>query len=275
MPPSISQTRSSGAPLGIAGAVMLHVGIVAATFLTWSHRLDIQDQTPVVPVDLVTLADKTNVTAMVKQQPKAPPKEEEQPPAPEPAPTPQAAAPAPQQEEAPPPEQTEAPVKLAKPLPQPKIQPVQKPEEKKSKFDLDNIAALLDKRAPAASSAPTARAGARNIKGIGAQNAMTADLISMLASQIYRCWSPPVGAPNAGDLTVSFELFLTPDGNVAQPPQLKANSVPAGGESYARAAVEAARRAIYTCAPYQLPADRYGQWSDVTLNFRPGDFVGQ
>ncbi len=261
----------------MAGAVLLHAGIIAAAFMTWSHKLDIQDATPVVPVDLVTLSDKTNVMAMVKQAPKAPPKEEEQPPTPEPVPTPQAAAPAPQQEEAPPPpEQTEAPVKLAKPPPPlPKVQPQQKSEEKKSKFDLDNIMALLDKRAPAASSAPNARVGNRTVKGIGAQNAMTADLISMLASQIYRCWSPPVGAPNAGDLTVSFELFLTPDGNVAQPPQLKANSVPAGGESYARAAVDAARRAIYSCAPYQLPPDRYQQWADVTFNFSPRDFVGQ
>jgi outer membrane biosynthesis protein TonB len=275
MPQSLSQTRNSGAPLGLAGAVLLHVGIVAATFMTWSHRLDIQDQTPVVPVDLVTLGDKTNVMAMVKQQPKAPPKDEEQPPTPEPAPTPQAAAPAPQQEEAPPPAQAEAAVKLAKPPPLQKVQPVQKNEEKKSKFDVDNIMALLDKRAPQASAAPNARAGTRTIKGIGQQNAMTADLISMLASQIYKCWSPPVGAPNAGDLTVSFELFLTPDGNVAQPPQLKANSVPAGGESYARAAVDAARRAIYTCAPYQLPADRYAQWADVTFNFSPRDMVGQ
>ena len=44
---------------------------------------------------------------------------------------------------------------------------------------------------------------------------MTADLADALKSQIYRCWSPPVGAPNANDLVVDFDLQLNPDGTVA------------------------------------------------------------
>ena len=50
------------------------------------------------------------------------------------------------------------------------------------------------------------------IQGIGAANAMTADLADALKSQIYQCWSPPVGAPNADDLVVDFDLSLNPDG---------------------------------------------------------------
>jgi len=65
---------------------------------------------------------------------------------------------------------------------------------------------------------------------------------------------------------VSYELFLNRDGSVAQPPQLTADSAAAAaGDPYMRAAAEAARRAIYTCAPYTLPADRYNQWHDVTF----------
>jgi hypothetical protein len=259
-------------PAALIGAVLLHAGIVAATFFTWSHTLDIADQTPVVPVDLVTLSDTTNVRAMVKEQPKAPPKEETQPPS-APEQTQQAPTAAPEEEEATPPldEASSQPL-LKPPSVVPKIKP--QPDQKKEKFDINNIAALLDKRAPTPAAAPNAKVGNRTIKGIGDQNAMTADLKAMLQSMIYKCWSPPVGAPHPEQLIVSFELFLNPDGSVAQPPQLVGNSGSAG-DPYARAAIDAARRAIYTCQPYQLPADRYAQWRDVTFRFDPRDMVGQ
>jgi outer membrane biosynthesis protein TonB len=276
MSTSISRLDSSAAavervrsPAGMIGAVVLHVGIVAATLFTWSHTLDIADQTPVVPVDLVTLGDKTNVQATVKEEVKAPPAEEAvQAPVPEPAPPAQSS---PQEEAAPPDEVAPAPeIKPVPPQPAPKLKPEAEP--KKDKFDINNIMALLDKRAPAAASNPNAKTGQRTVKGIGDQTMMTADLKSMLVSMIYKCWSPPVGAPNASDLVVSFRLFLNPDGSVAQPPQLVGNS---GNDSYARAAVEAARRAIYTCQPYSLPQDRYAQWRDVTFVFDPRQMVGQ
>ena len=42
-----------------AVAVLLHAAMIAATLFTWSqHALDIADETPCVPVDLVTIADQ-------------------------------------------------------------------------------------------------------------------------------------------------------------------------------------------------------------------------
>src|ERR1700748_2955353 len=78
-------------PLGLIAAVLLHVVIIGATLFSFAHKLDITaEEAPVVPVDLVTLAQKTNLQAMVKVQPKAPPKDDVQPapPTPTPAPTP-------------------------------------------------------------------------------------------------------------------------------------------------------------------------------------------
>lgn len=258
-------------PAGLIGAAALHALIVAAMFVTWSHTIEIDDQSPpVVPVDLVTIGEKTNVQAMVKQAPKEPPKEEEvQPPAPEQA---QATPAAPQQEEAaPPPDETAA--EKVKPMPPPPPVPEQKPqpEKKKDKFDIDNIMALLDKRAPAAQSAPNAKVGPKTFKGIGAQNAMTMDLVDALRNQIAQCWSPPVGAPHPEQLIVQFELYLNPDGSVSQPPQLMSGA----GDTFARAAAEAARRAIFQCQPYRLPADRYNQWRDIQMTFDPRRMVGQ
>jgi colicin import membrane protein len=104
---------------------------------------------------------------------------------------------------------------------------------------------------------------------------MTADLAQALFSQIYRCWSPPVGAPHPERLIVAFDLTLNPDGSVAEPPQLTADSATiAHRDSFGEAAVEAARRAIYTCAPYKLPTDRYQEWRESTVTFDPRQMLG-
>lgn len=310
-------------PVGLIGSVLLHAGVVAATLFTFAHKLDIaQESPPVVPVELVTIANKTNLTPTVKVRPKAPPKEEkpvsspepekvETPPppeekpqpekleekpepkpveAPEPKPKPVEAPPEPEPKpkaaEAPPPPPPVAakPETEAKPSPPAKSEPKPKTKTaaakadavpKKEKFDIDNVMALLDKRAPAARSGPNARVADRNVKAFGPQNAMTMDLQDSLRSQIQQCWSPPVGAPHPEETVVEFELFLKPDGSVAQPPQLSAESQGAvARDSFTRAAAEAARRAIYTCAPYKLPQDRYGQWQDITLTFDPRQMMG-
>lgn len=267
-------------PIGFVGSLMIHAAIIAATFITFSHKFNvIQESQPVVPVDLVTIAEKTNVTAAVKVRPKPAPKPEDQevqPPQPEKSETP------PQQEEQaetppPPPEAAVEPIKAPPPPPPvPQTKPQTEKPAKKEKFDINNIMALLDKRSPAASSTASARAADRIIKGIGAETAMTADLETAMLSQIRECWNPPVGAPHPDELVVEFELFLNRDGSVAQPPQLSSASQSAAArDSYTRAAAEAARRAIYTCAPYKLPADRYDAWHDISLTFDPRQMMGQ
>lgn len=242
--------------LGFAGSLVLHVSIVVATLFTWTHRLDIAEQTShVVPIDLVSIADQTNVAPMT-EAPLPPP------------PVPDMILPQAQ------PVPAEPNFEIA---PAAKPAPIPKPQIKKEQFDINNIQALLDKRRTSVTTAKNARPGTQNVTGIGAQNAMTADLRTMLQSEIYKCWSPPVGAPHVEDLIVDFDLFLNPDGSVAQPPQLTANSATmAANNPYTRAAVEAARRAIYTCAPYRLPADRYSLWREINpLHFDPRVMMGQ
>jgi outer membrane biosynthesis protein TonB len=279
MPPSTSRIGNSAArveraasPLGMIGAVALHVGIVTATLFTWSHKLEISDRSPpVVPVDLVTIGEKTDIAPMVRVQPKEPPKEEDvQPPVPDTAqPVP---APAPKEEEAaPPPEETVSSEPVPKPPPVvPKTKP--QPEQKKEKFDINNIMALLDRRAPAASAAPSAKVGDRTVRGFGAQNAMTMDLQDALRNQIAQCWSPPVGGPRAADMIVDFDVSLNPDGSVAR----ATSDALTSSNSYTRAAASAAQRAIYTCAPYKLPQDRYSQWREIKpFHFDPRLMMGQ
>ena len=247
-------------------SLALHVGLVVLLFVSFSKKIALPlDSTPIVPVDLVTISDQTNIAPQEKATPLKP--EDNTPP-----PTPQDTAP-PAPEIAPPklelaPDIKPAPKdkpkeaeKSASVMPTPK--PQQKPKETEKSFDINDIEKLLAKKKPT-------KAAMRNVQGVGAQSAMTADLASLLVSQIYHCWSPPTGTPHPERLIVKYEVFLNRDGTVAQPPQLAPDSASAvAGDPYMAAAAGAARRAIYTCSPYRLPADRYAQWRNFVVNFDP------
>jgi len=260
-------------PLGLIGSLALHGLVIAGMMFTFTHKLDIIDESaPVVPVDLVTLAAKTNVMPSARVIPKVTPA-----PAPEPPSPPQTEqAAAPKEEPEPAPTPTPAPAEpIVKAPPPPTVLKVRhkeaaKPNEKKS-FDVDNVLALLNKVAPAEKQS-NARAADRTVRGIGTETAMTADLQSMLISMIKPCWSPPVGAPHPEDLIVELSVSFNPDGTVARPPQLVDQS--SAGSPYYRAAAEAARRALYTCQPFKLPADQYDQWRETTVTFDPRQMMG-
>jgi hypothetical protein len=256
-------TTARGPRAGLAVSLLLHTALISATYLTWSRMVNVSEVSHAVPVDLITVTRVTNIAAMAPPPPPTPPKIE--------VPVPQMEAPALPQfndvEPAPEP-----------PMPQFKIQPEKKTEqqntETKQKQNSQDFAALLNKLTAPAKTPPNVKVGPRTIQGIGAANAMTADLADALKSQIYQCWSPPVGAPNANDLVVDFDLRLNPDGTVASagsPALSNANPNP-----YNRAAASAGEAAIFKCQPYKLPADRYSQWSEINpLRFDPRQMMNQ
>ncbi len=284
MSPSRSTTRirislelGAGArrsPVGFIGALAIYVVVVAAALFTWEHHLDIaQESPPIVPVDLVTIAAKTNIAPaapkIVPQQTPLPVQPVE-PVVPQPVVPPEPVEPPPEQ--AP----SEPLVKIPPPsIVTPKARPQVQPDKKKS-FDINNVLALLNKVAPSPSQSANTKTAQQTRKGIGAQNAMTMDLVDALKNQIEQCWSSPAGAPHPEQLIVYVELSLNPDGSVARPPQLTVQSSAAvSGNPFMAAARDAAIRAIYVCGPYKLPVDRYADWRDSTIKFDPRDLAGQ
>ena len=247
-------------PQGIVGSALLHIGVIGATLVAWTTSRALDD-TPaeVIPVQMVDIADVTNIRPMTREQPKPPevPLEDvtptpavEIPPEPKPAPAPQ---------ESPPP-------------------PVEKPHPQKpqANFDPDRILALLDKSAPRTAPPAQAVRGPQNQRGIGDMNAATMDIQAAFLEQMRECWNFPIGAPHPEQLVVQVEVFLTRDGHLAQPPQLSDDTRAAEGRNpYMRAAADAALRAISICEPYKLPADRYAIWRDLTLVFDPSKMAGR
>jgi outer membrane biosynthesis protein TonB len=268
-------------PAAWIGAISLHVAIVVATLFTFSHKLDITDESaPVVPVDLVTIAPKTNIIATAPSKPKVQPDV-----TPVPAPPPpvaQPVTPPPQEDTEPPPVDTpssEPLIKAPPPPPLPKFKPQQQPQPDKQKATANSIASMVDTVFLHTSPPQTAKPSTRTTKGFGPQTAMTADIQDALRSQIKPCWHTEAlaGMPHPERLAVDFDLFLNPDGTVAQPPQLAADSAAAvASDPYMRAAAETARRAIMECQPYKLPSNEYNTWREISpFHFAPSDMMDQ
>ena len=191
--------------------------IIGATLFTWSHTTRHRRRiAAVVPVDLVTIGAEDQYRAdRADAQPKTPPKEEAQPPRARACPA--SAGHSRQREAAPTPD-------AARPAPNPcrksrnrrssqKLKPAAA-TAKKDKFDINSIVALLNKRAPAAASAPNAKVGqSHDQRRRRAERDDRRSQVACSRSMIAQCWSPPVGAPHPEQLVVRFELFLNPDGS--------------------------------------------------------------
>jgi len=253
-------TTEQGPRYGVVLAAAFHIFIFSAALLTFQRNFDTPEDSNVVPVDLVTIADVTNVAA---QAPPAPEQQMEKMDIPVPA-------------NEPPPDPVMQEVEPAPEPPMPKFEvqkevkkPVEKPVPPK-KNPAQDFAALLNKLTAPEKPVKNAKPAERAIQGIGSGNAMTANIADALKSQIYRCWSPPMGAPDARDLVVDYALRLNQDGTVATLQLTPGTQVMAASNAYTRAAAEAASRAIYQCQPYRLPADRYNVWREINpLRFDP------
>src|ERR1700730_11930715 len=212
---------------GLVASAVLHTAIIVATLVTFSHaKLDIEDKAPpIVPVDLVSIGQKTNIEETVREKPKEvqiqvqPPRQDELqtqvPQLPE------------RGEVAPPPVQSAAEpvVPKPRPIPLPKTKPQTAPEPQKKKSDED-FSALLNKLTTPSAVPKNARVASRTQKGFGAQNAMTMDLEDALRNQIEQCmnWGLVASAPNAQNIVVILDLTLNPDGSVVPRPQLESES---------------------------------------------------
>jgi len=262
------------------------VAVIAAASFAWPRAFDLSEEpSDIIPVELMTVAEATNVVAKVVEQPPEPKEPEAQPPAPAPPPPPppeevEVAPPLPEEKPTPPPEPPK--VVESKPPPAPPV-PRQrpKPEPPQPQFSVDSVLALLDSKAPKQAPTPPTPPPQAQIaeapqKGLGAQTASTLDLRDALLSQIRECWNVPVGAPTPEKLIVQVRVFLARDGSLAQPPLLEPQTrVAAASNPYMRTAAEAALRAVNVCEPYRLlPPDRYDSWREIVMTFDPSRMIG-
>jgi len=140
--------------------------------------------------------------------------------------------------------------------------------EKKDLFDPNSIAALIDKSK--IDSAEVIKKN-NNITQDTEKNVETSGLTiseeDALKAQIFGCWSIPLGLPYNEDLLVKIKLKLEPDGSVAKTEILDHARMNKPGQGFYKVLAESALRAVKLCQPLRVPSTGYERWKDLQLNF--------
>ena len=140
--------------------------------------------------------------------------------------------------------------------------------EKKDLFDPSNIAALIDKSK--IDSAETVKKNDditqdkdKNIENTG----LTLSEEDALKAQIFGCWSIPLGLPYNEDLLVRIKLMLEPDGSVKKTEILDHARMNKPGQGFYKVLAESALRAVKLCQPLRVPTTGHERWKELQLNF--------
>ena len=263
----------------------IHALIVVATIVALPTPKFDPVPTRILPVELLTVAEMTNLKRQAKLEAQKPkpvetPKPKIAPEKPKPTPvppTPEKVEPAPPQpEEKPEPipdkKAEKKPEEKKKPEPpkpeKQKPEPVKKPAKKKPAFDPTNIAALLNKIPDTA--APPDKAEKSDEKADASETdnpdePMTVSELDALRQKINRCFNAGflAAAQDADKLFADISFELAEDGSVLGVP-----SIDKRGPGASDQLAVIARKAVVECSPYdKLPRDKYQTWKDVTARF--------
>ncbi|WP_440681160.1 energy transducer TonB [Candidatus Pelagibacter sp. HIMB1623] len=141
--------------------------------------------------------------------------------------------------------------------------------EKKDLFDPNNIAALIDKSKEEAAETikknndDITQDKVKNIESTG----LTLSEEDALKAQIFGCWSIPLGLPYNENLLVRIKLELKPDGSVTKTEILDHARMNKPGQGFYKVLAESALRAVKLCQPLRVPSTGYERWKELQLNF--------
>ena len=246
--------------------------IITAMSLPFLSKKPI-DLPPIVSVELIQITDETNIPFAPKAKKiieKVKKKEKEK-----------------LVSEQAPPKKVKKEKPDAVPLPDKKIEKVEKIEnkkqnpekidnkvkqvsefEKKELFNPDNIAALIDK-----SKEETVESTNKLDKVTQDQDksielgGLSLSEEDALKAQIFGCWSIPLGLPYSDNLIVRIKLKLKPDGSVIKSEILDHARMNKPGQKFYKVLAESALRAIKLCSPLRVPTTGYERWKELQLNF--------
>jgi hypothetical protein len=257
--------------IGISSGLHILLVIITAMSLPFLSKKPI-DLPPIVSVELIQITDQTNIPFAPKAKKtieKVKEKEKKL-------------------------VSEQAPPKIVKkqkpdavPLPDEKIDKVKKIKDKKQNpekidnevkqvsefekdklFDLNNIAALIDK-----SKVESAEIKDKTDKVTQDQDksidfsGLSLSEEDALKAQIFGCWSIPLGLPYNENLLVRIKLQLKPDGSIIKSEILDHARMNKPGQGFYKVLAESALRAIKLCQPLRVPSKGYERWKELQLNF--------
>ena len=277
--------------LGLPISFALHGAAIFGGLFMYKGGVPPLPETRIIPIELVTVTETTNIRAAIK----APKPEKITPPEAEPMTleTPMENAPEEAEAKEAPKEAPElvevvkqaeviVPDETALPVPDKEIEEVKPAEPEPPTFDLDKLASMIDRSretAPEKNQQKVLQSESNNYvfaensrAGSGEGTAMTVNEMDALQSAMYKCWRMPADAKNPEKLIVRLSVKILPDGyvqdvKIIDKARQRRNDP---GNPFWDVAEQRAVRAVSQCGPYDfLPAEKYSQWKDMTLNFRP------
>lgn len=271
-----------GLPISLA----LHIGVFGG-FSLFAAKAEPLAEAKIIPVEILTVAPETNVSAAIK-----PPKKivQEEPPEIMATPTPMENVQevAPEVKVSPTEQPVEKTVEITPEItedvaevvdiPEPEPDPTPEPPS----FDLDALAGLIDKTRETAPEAnqqialesESAQARFEDIarRAEGEGSGLSATEADLVANAMYKCWRMPAAAKDAENLQVRLNVKLVIGGYVESVTLIDqaASRRLSPGNEYWDIAERGAIAAVNKCAPYDfLPEERYGIWRELILNLRP------
>ncbi len=147
--------------------------------------------------------------------------------------------------------------------------------EKKENLDLNEIAALIDKKKEnLAETKQEADKISQSDDNTMDYSKLTLSEEDALKAQIFTCWSVPIGLPFSEDLLVRVKLQLKPDGTIEKLEMLDHVKMNTPGKENFRTLADSVRRALQLCNPLKVPSSGYERWKNMILNFDARDMLG-
>jgi len=270
--------------LGLPISLALHVTVFGG-FAFFSAGAKPLEPGKVIPVEILSVDEITNVSAAIKPK-KATPKVEQPEVMTTQTPMPNALEDAPEVKTAAPEKTVEKTAEAIVPDPDEVSEPLPEPEKPKEPeapvFDLDKISGLVNKSretAPDKNQQIALQSETNNYRydevvraAVGEGSGMSATETDLLVSAMQKCWRMPAAAKDAENLRVRLKVNFILGGhveNVELIDQAASRRLSPGNPFWAQAEREAIA-AVHKCAPYDfLPDERYGVWRELVLNLRP------
>jgi len=217
---------------GLVASIIGHIGAVMMTMLAWEARsVIVAGGAAVVPVEIVDVADESNVRALAEEVP-----EEDL--------SPEAA-----EETA---EAQPAPAPSPRPTPQPRR------NQQQDQFDPEAVARMLNADSKTGRTQQEGQNAQRNQRGVGQGTAdrvtVEARVAALVDRHLRRCWRMPDDLPDPDRLVVTLAFQLNRNGTLSGQPRV------VSPRNYTfdapmNEAVNRAMRAVRQCDPYTILTD--------------------
>ncbi|MEP7210144.1 MAG: hypothetical protein ABI740_04845 [Alphaproteobacteria bacterium] len=259
---------------GVTFSVALHIALVLGGIVVVPRLMTEPTPMAILPVELLTIADTTNVKPVAEEPKKA---EEADVTADKATPAP---APAAEAKAEPVPEPLPVP-DLKKPEPEkPKPEAKPAPEAKKPEKMADTLDSILksvpDKKPSKTQADRSTTASLRDVqdaarKGAGDNQRMTMTIADSIRSQLMSrgCWTDKDDMPDAKRLHATIRVRFERGGRLMGEPQLIDPPRQPAGDRPMLVFIQAAFGSLRKCEPFQVPPEYYATSPYIDLPFLP------